>query len=91
MEKCRLCKREVEQLTKHHLTPQSRGGKNGKTTMFCLACKDMVHVLFTNKELEREYDSVEKLLATDRIKKYVKWVRKQKGESVTIAKKKRKL
>lgn len=91
MGRCELCSREVEQLTRHHLKPKSRGGAKGEAAMFCLACKDQVHRLFTNKELEREYNSIEKLLADKRVQKYIKWVRKQKSERITMKLKKRKI
>ena len=87
---CDLCNRKVEKLTRHHLIPKQRGGKNKGVVMFCLACKDQVHRLFTNKELDREYNTLEKLLETRRIRTYIKWVRKQKTEYITTKLKKRK-
>ena len=88
---CELCKRDVEILTRHHLVPKQRGGSKGDTINLCLSCKDMVHKLIPNKQLEREYNTLEKLLSNDKIKKYVNWVSKQKRERITIASKKRKL
>jgi molybdenum-dependent DNA-binding transcriptional regulator ModE len=87
--KCELCDRVVEKLYKHHLVPKQRGGKKGPIAKLCWSCKDMVHLLFTNKELEREYNTIELLLSTDKIQKYVKWIKKQKSERVTMAIKKR--
>ena len=88
---CELCSRNVEVLTRHHLTPKQRGGKNKGVAFFCLACKDMVHRLFTNKELERKYNTVEKLKATKRVQKYIKWVQKQKSDNINMKLKKRRL
>ena len=88
--KCDLCKREVTVLTKHHLKPKSRGGLNGDVIMLCLSCKDMVHQLFTNKELDTKYNTLEMLLSSDKIQRYLKFIRKQKKERVVIARKKRK-
>jgi len=88
---CELCKRDVEQLTRHHLTPKSRGGSKGDVAMFCKSCAEMVHKLIPNKELDRNYDTVAKLLKNSKVQKYVKWVSKQKKERVTIASKKKKL
>lgn len=87
--KCELCIREFDTLYRHHLVPKQRGGKKGPVAQLCWSCKDMVHVLFTNKELEREYNTIELLLKTDRIQKYVKWIQKQKSERVTMSLKKR--
>ena len=88
---CDLCKRDVEVLTRHHLTPKSKGGAKGEVIKVCLSCKDMIHRLIPNKELDKKYNTAEKLLANPKIKKYVKWIKKQKKERVTIALKKRKL
>lgn len=89
--KCELCERDVETLTRHHLTPKSRGGKGGDVIMLCLSCKDMVHQLISNKKLEKEYNTLEKLLSHQKVQNYVKWIQKQKKERVTIATKKRKI
>lgn len=88
---CELCKRDVETLTRHHLKPKARGGAKGRCAMVCKSCAEMIHQLISNKELDKHYDTVEKLLSNDEIKKYVNWVSKQKRERVTIATKKRKL
>jgi len=87
---CNLCNRDVETLTRHHLTPKARGGSKGDTIKVCLSCKDMVHQLIPNKELDRNYDTLEKLLANPKIQKYVKWISNKKKERITIATKKRK-
>ena len=51
----------------------------------------MIHQLIPNKELDRIYNTLEKLLANEKIKTYVKWIKNKKKERVTIATKKRKL
>jgi hypothetical protein len=88
---CELCKREVGILTRHHLVPKSRGGRGGNVIMLCVSCKDQIHRLFTNKELERVYNTLEKILGDERVKNYIRWIRKQKKERVTMKLKKRKL
>ena len=87
---CNLCNREVQILTRHHLKPKTRGGSKGDTIDVCLSCKDMIHQLISNKELDRKYDTLEKLLANEKIKTYVKWIQNKKKERVTIARKKKK-
>jgi len=89
MDKCELCGREVEVITRHHLKPKSRGGSKGDVAMFCLSCKDMVHRLIPNKDLDRKYDTVKKLLDNHGIIHYIAWVKKQKKEHITIATKKK--
>lgn len=88
---CQLCNRDFEKLTRHHLVPKVRGGSKGDVIMVCLSCKDMIHRLIPNKELERKYNTLGALKNHPKIRKYVKWISKQKKERVTIATKKRKL
>ena len=86
---CTLCKRDVEILHKHHLIPKSKRGR--ETIKVCRSCVEMIHVLFTNKELANEYNTLEKLKASPKIKKYVRWIKKYvKKERITIARKKKK-
>lgn len=77
--KCPICERKApssDYIEKHHLTPRSRKGK--ETVKICIDCGDQIHELFTNKELEKEYDSIEKLLASPKIHKWKKWVKNKK-------------
>ena len=91
MSKCDVCSREVEILTRRHLIPKSRGGSKSDVIMVCLSCKDMIHNLIPNKLLDREYNTLEKIKSHPKVRKYVKWIFKQKKERVIIATKKRKI
>lgn len=88
---CDLCNREVEKLTRHHLVPKSRGGSKGDVIRVCLSCKDMIHRLIPNTLLDRKYNTLEKIKSHPKVRKYVKWISKQKKERITIATKKRKI
>jgi hypothetical protein len=57
--------------------PKSRGGRVTET--ICRDCHRAIHVLFTNKELERTYDTVEALLAHAELAKMVRYIAKQDG------------
>lgn len=57
------------------MIPKSRGGKETET--ICRDCHSAIHAQFSNKELEREYNSVEALLANERFAKTVKFLSKQ--------------
>ncbi len=76
---CPICQRELgnENISKHHLTPKSKGGAHGETIMVHNICHQKIHSLFTEKELKREYNSVEKLLTHEDMQKFVKWVAKK--------------
>ena len=75
---CPLClhgydRREV---TKHHLVPKSRGGR--ETVLLCRACHRQLHATFTEKELERQYPTVESLAGAEDLQPYLNWVRRRK-------------
>ncbi len=76
---CPICHRPLgdKNLSKHHLTPKSRGGAHGETIIIHNICHQKIHSVFSEKELEFEYHSVEKLLSHEEIKKFVKWVAKK--------------
>lgn len=80
---CELCERVVESVTVHHLFPKSQGRRAGRkiyelpTVHVCRACHRQLHALFSNKELARELDSLEKLKAHPAIDKFLNWVKKQ--------------
>jgi len=59
----------------HHLTPRCRGGK--ETLLICSDCHRMIHSLFSNKELERKYNSVEVLMSDEHVQKMVAFLAKQ--------------
>jgi len=72
--KCPICKRDTPPgcVEKHHGKPKCKGGKDKITV--CIDCGDQIHKLFTNKELEKQYNNVPALLGCDKIKKWVSWV-----------------
>lgn len=86
---CKLCGREVERLTRHHLIPRSRHRKilNSKkrrqrfdreelnrTVLLCGPCHGKVHQTFTEAELEREYPTIETLASDPDIARFVGWI-----------------
>ena len=85
---CELCERELP-TTSHHLIPKQIHSKNwckklftkdemnGRRANLCRDCHPTVHKFFTHTELGKFYNTVEKLLANEKIAKYVNWVRKQ--------------
>lgn len=82
---CELCGRLVERRTRHHLIPRSRHRKKRARRTFtreqlqsvallCPACHRQIHKTLTEKELEREYNSVAALRAQPEIEKFVRWI-----------------
>jgi len=82
--KCAICGRE-ETLTRHHLIPRTRHhNKRNKrefdratvkrTIGICRPCHSQLHALLTEKELEREYATIEKLRGHEELMKFAEWI-----------------
>lgn len=72
--------------SKHHLIPKTRhkNKKNKKNFTreevheqidVCRPCHDQIHTLFNEKELEYEFNTIEKLKMDERIQKWIKFIR----------------
>lgn len=85
---CELCERSVEILTRHHLIPKQKGGRKRETILVCLSCKDSIHII-PNKDLAEYYNTLEMLRTAPELETYMRWIKKQKRDRVTIKKKKR--
>lgn len=68
-----------KQLTRHHLIPKSRKGKI--VELICRHCHKQIHATFSEKELERSYNTIEKLVEAEEFQPWVKWIRKRKPTS----------
>ena len=76
---------------KHHLIPRSKKGSKKGTVKCCISCGKMVHKLFSNKDLAKKYDTVEKLLSHPDVQKWVEWIKRKPNDfSVCMAAKKKK-
>jgi hypothetical protein len=83
---CELCGRPVASLTRHHLIPRARHGNRRNRRDFdrrevheriawlCRPCHDHVHAELSEKELEREYNTLERLRAHPGIARFAAWV-----------------
>jgi hypothetical protein len=74
---CPLCLRPNNQPSDHHLVPRTRGGKVTKT--ICRDCHAAIHATFSNKQLEREYSTVEALLSHEGFASIIRFIAKQDG------------
>ena len=87
---CELCKREDQRLTRHHLIPRtrhrnkrnkrefSREDVHSRILMICRDCHNQIHAVISEKELERSYNTAEKLLEHPEIVKFVTWIQRRK-------------
>ena len=70
---CPLCQRPIGNMwDKHHLIPRSRKGKG--VVIIHKICHNKIHSVFTEKELELYYHTIERLLENEYIQTFVKWV-----------------
>lgn len=74
---CELCRREgVNKLTEHHLIPREQGGRNKATVWLCEDCHKQIHALYTNRELAFRLNTLERLENDEKIRKYLRYIRK---------------
>lgn len=92
---CPLCQRPIGNVwDKHHLIPKSRKGID--VVVIHKICHDKIHSVFTEKELEQYYHTIDRLLENEYIQAFIKWVRKkdpnfyEKTKDTQTRKKKRK-
>jgi 5-methylcytosine-specific restriction endonuclease McrA len=85
---CSFCNREKD-LTFHHFIPKTLHTNKYFKRLFdkdymktnganlCKDCHHTVHEFWTEKELGKKYNTKEKILNSEKFKKYLKWVVKQ--------------
>lgn len=75
---CPICRHEypASALTKHHLVPKSR--KGNVTVPLCRPCHRQIHALYTEKELEENFGTLEALLEAEALQPWIRWIRKRK-------------
>ena len=71
---CPICRRDTPANLQeyHHLIPKCKKGKS--KILLCSDCADQLHQLFTIQELTKHYNTLEKLLAAEKVDKWAKWV-----------------
>jgi len=76
--RCPICLHEYSprETSKHHLVPKSRGGTD--TQPLCNACHKQIHAVYTEKELEANFGSIEELLQAEKLQSWIRWIRKRK-------------
>ena len=87
---CPICRRDTpaDSQEKHHLVPKAKQGKI--TILLCRSCGDMLHQIFTNKELAKKYNTLETILADERVQKWAEWIKKKPDDfTICMARKKR--
>lgn len=84
---CELCEREVYSTSRHHLIPRTVHSNKWfkkrysriemeQTVDLCRDCHRQIHRFITEKDLGREYNTLEKLREHEKVKNFVAWLRK---------------
>ncbi len=85
---CEMCERDLP-TTSHHLIPKQVHSKNWCKKMFtkedmnkrranlCRDCHPYLHKKFTHGELAKLYNTIEKILANEKVGKHIIWLKKQ--------------
>lgn len=87
--KCEICERPGRELTRHHLIPRSRHRKARSKRQFsreemrtriahiCSDCHCQIHLLFTEKELAADFNTLEDLKGHEGMQKFVGYIQKK--------------
>jgi predicted DNA-binding protein (UPF0278 family) len=59
----------------HHLTPKARGGAGKGTIYLHKVCHDKIHSVFTNKELEKTFNTIDAMKTVQEIQDFVGWIK----------------
>ena len=99
---CELCGRRVREVTRHHLIPRTRHkNKRNKRTfdrtevktriaLLCRPCHKNLHVVFTEKALEQEFNTLDLLRAHPEVRKFTQWIMsKPDGTAIPFARPKK--
>lgn len=82
--RCALCGRE-ERLTRHHLIPRTRHQSKRARRLYsrdtvqqvvglCRPCHKHVHTVLSEKDLEREWNTIDKLRSHPDIATFASWI-----------------
>ncbi|MET4732250.1 hypothetical protein ABIE64_000950 [Thalassospira sp. MBR-102] len=75
---CPICGRMMiagDSVDRHHWTPKSKGGTD--TQWLHRVCHRMIHRLFDETTLARDFDVPEKIIAHPDMQTFIRWIRKK--------------
>lgn len=93
---CELCGRKVPEVTKHHLIPRTRhANKRNKRefsredvrhrlALICRPCHKQIHAVLTEKQMERDHNTLDALKAHPEIAKFLTWIRNKPGDQAVF-------
>lgn len=86
---CALCERNVCMVSYHHLIPKQKGGKHTDTVALCQPCHTTLHLTFTNQQLAKEYNTIDKLRSAEPLQKYLNWIQGKRIEKLSNKRKRK--
>jgi len=94
---CQLCGRTVEEVTRHHLIPRTRHANKKnmrdfdrtevrtRLALLCRPCHKQIHATLTEKQLEREFNTLEALRSHPDIARFIQWIQDKPADTrVTV-------
>jgi hypothetical protein len=78
---CPICDRDMwkgPSIDKHHMVPKCRGGR--ETQYLHRICHRKIHSIWTEKELEKEFNDPEVIKKHPEIQKFIKWIKKKEPD-----------
>ena len=78
---CPLCGRRLiagSSVNQHHLVPRSRKGR--ETIALHRICHAAIHSALSEKDLERRYNTIERLREHPQLNRFIAWVRNKPPE-----------
>lgn len=71
---CSLCGRKLGNILidKHHLVPKTFGGKD--IIILHRICHVYIHRIFSERQLQKYYHTVERILTDEKVQRFVDWV-----------------
>jgi hypothetical protein len=78
---CPLCGRKLvaaSSVNQNHLVPRSRDGR--ETVALHRICHAAIHAALSEKELEHQYNTIERLREHPRLSRFIAWVRPKPPE-----------
>ena len=90
---CALCSRRADIMTRHHLVPRSRLQRRSREdrkklksqetpniTYLCRPCHDQIHTVFTENELDKQYNSLEMVREHPEMVKFINWIKNKPSD-----------
>src|SRR5690242_4004361 len=78
---CPLCGRALiggSSVNQHHLVPRSRNGR--ESVALHRICHAAIHAALSEKELERQYNTIEKLREHPQLSRFIAWIHRKPPE-----------